>query len=229
MKNPIAPNTKIRILSPEHSEYVQKLAFEAGFEWANTGKSVQIKDVIFMFFQEDMTIAEASHEVVFARSPEKEIFIDLPTEAELKQAASDTLNNSNDLLVKSGAKNETIDESVRNTFNTALEEGAKKAQIEVSVNRLARKAEKFAAMKKVQNPVTPKHSHYFKDVSDLDEVDVYRVCDLFEVNDNSGAIQHSLKKLLCSGQRGAKGYRKDLEEARDSIQRKLDLMAEDGE
>lgn len=74
-----------------------------------------------------------------------------------------------------------------------------------------------------------KHSHYFKDVSDLDEIDVYRVCDLFDVNDTSGAIQHALKKLLCSGQRGVKDYRKDLEEARDSIQRKLDIMAEDGE
>lgn len=74
-----------------------------------------------------------------------------------------------------------------------------------------------------------KHSHYFKDVSDLDEVDVYRVCDLFEVNDPSGAKQHAIKKLLCSGQRGAKDERKDLEEARDTIIRKLAMMTEDNE
>lgn len=74
-----------------------------------------------------------------------------------------------------------------------------------------------------------KHSHYFKDVSDLDELDVYRVCELFEVNDTSGAKQHAIKKLLCSGKRGAKDERKDLEEARDTINRKLAMMAEDGE
>ncbi len=77
--------------------------------------------------------------------------------------------------------------------------------------------------------VGAKHNHYFKDVSDLDEVDVYRVCDLFEVNDPSGAKQHAIKKLLCSGQRGAKDERKDLEEARDTIIRKLAMMTEDNE
>lgn len=70
-----------------------------------------------------------------------------------------------------------------------------------------------------------KHSHYFKDVSSLDEIDVYKVCELFEVNDPSGAKQHAIKKLLCSGQRGAKDERKDLEEARDTIVRKLAMMA----
>lgn len=78
-------------------------------------------------------------------------------------------------------------------------------------------------------PADKKHSHYFKDVSDLDEIDVYRVCDMFEISDNSGAVQHAIKKLLCAGKRGAKGYRKDLQEALDTIKRKLDMMAEDGE
>lgn len=193
MENPIAPSTKIRILSPKHSEYVQKLAFEAGFEWSYGGKSIINTKSGFLFFK-DATITESEREHIFnAELASIEIFIDLPTEAELEQAASDVLNDSNNLLDKSGAK------KVINDIMAG------------------------------QNPKKSKHSHYFKDVSDLDEVDVYRVCDLFEVNDNSGAIQHALKKLLCSGQRGAKGYRKDLEEARDSIQRKLDLMAEDGE
>lgn len=81
----------------------------------------------------------------------------------------------------------------------------------------------------IVNTKLNKHSHYFKDVSDLDEVDVYRVCDLFEVNDASGAKQHAIKKLLCSGQRGAKDERKDLEEARDAIIRKLAMMSEDNQ
>tara|TARA_R110000782_G_scaffold270483_1_gene371820 strand:- start:26872 stop:27621 length:750 start_codon:yes stop_codon:yes gene_type:complete len=75
--------------------------------------------------------------------------------------------------------------------------------------------------------VGSKHSHYFKDVSNLDTIDVYRICDLCEVNDSSGATQHAVKKLLCAGQRGAKDKRKDLEEARDTIIRKLAMMDED--
>lgn len=73
-----------------------------------------------------------------------------------------------------------------------------------------------------------KHSHYFKDVADLTEVDVYRTCDLFKVDDPSGAIQHAIKKLLLPGQRGAgKDRRKDIQEAIDTLQRKLEMMDED--
>lgn len=70
-----------------------------------------------------------------------------------------------------------------------------------------------------------KHSHYFKDVADLDEVDVYMVCELFGVQDSSGATQHALKKLLLPGQRGAgKGLLQDLKEARDSIIRRIAIL-----
>lgn len=170
--NPIKPNTKTRILSPEHYEHVQNLAFEAGFKRADGRDYFPFsKDWPFISFDEDMKIwligingLDSHHSKIC-----EEIFIDLP------QQPSDT--NSKILAEKVGSK----------------------------------------------------HNHYFKDVSDIDEVDVYRVCDLFEVNDASGAIQHALKKLLCSGQRGVKVYRKDLEEARDSIQRKLDILSEDGE
>lgn len=73
-----------------------------------------------------------------------------------------------------------------------------------------------------------KHSHYYKDVSQLEEIDVYRVCELFEVDDPSGALQHAIKKLLCTGKRGAgKDFRKDIQEAIDTLRRKLDML--DGE
>ena len=176
--NPIKPNTKIRILSPEHSEYVQKLAFEAGFEWCGTGEGYYdlARYPVFISFYSDMKIA------TYEKDGAKEIHIPLPEPTE-----------------------EMMDLLYSNC-------GAPKIDSVI----LAEKTDS-------------KHSHYFKDVSDLDEIDVYRVCDLFEVDDASGAIQHALKKLLCSGQRGVKDYRKDLEEARDSIQRKLDIMSEDGE
>ena len=70
-----------------------------------------------------------------------------------------------------------------------------------------------------------KHAHYFKDVADLDELDVYMVCELFGVQDPSGATQHALKKLLLPGQRGAgKGLLMDLKEARDSIVRRIAIL-----
>ena len=55
------------------------------------------------------------------------------------------------------------------------------------------------------------HNHYFKDVSRLDSVDVYRVLELFEVVEP--AIQHAVKKLLCAGGRGAKSQPQDVQEA----------------
>ena len=73
-----------------------------------------------------------------------------------------------------------------------------------------------------------KHSHYYKDVANLDQVDVYRVCDKFEVHDKSGAVQHAIKKLLLAGRRGGgKDYYKDIKEAADSLNRKLEMRQED--
>ena len=72
-----------------------------------------------------------------------------------------------------------------------------------------------------------KHSHYKKDVSDLEFIDVYRVLKLFNVTDP--CLQHAIKKLLCSGQRGVKDSDKDIQEAIDSLQRYQDMRVEDGE
>lgn len=69
-----------------------------------------------------------------------------------------------------------------------------------------------------------KHSHYFKDVRHLDYVDVYQVCKLFPVEDDSGAITHARKKLLVAGGRGAgKDMIKDITEARDTLNRYLQI------
>ena len=68
-----------------------------------------------------------------------------------------------------------------------------------------------------------KHSHYHKSVSDYDTIDVYVICDLY-VKDNSGCIQHAVKKLLCCGERGVKDNVRDLQEAIDTIQRKIEIL-----
>lgn len=74
--------------------------------------------------------------------------------------------------------------------------------------------------------MTRAHSHYFKDVAHLREIDVYRVIELFNVT--NPCIQHAIKKLLVPGGRGAgKEYERDLREAADSINRALQMIAED--
>lgn len=54
------------------------------------------------------------------------------------------------------------------------------------------------------------------------EVDVYDVLRAFAVTDP--AIQHAVKKLLCTGNRGHKDRKQDLEEAVQSIERAIDVL-----
>ena len=69
------------------------------------------------------------------------------------------------------------------------------------------------------------HEHYFKDVTHLKTIDVYRVLDLFNVT--NPCVQHAVKKLLCSGQRGVKDTRQDVQEAITSLVRCLEMQTED--
>lgn len=72
--------------------------------------------------------------------------------------------------------------------------------------------------------MSSKYPKYYKSVEHLTEIDVYAVHHLFNVNDPSGAIQHASKKLLLSGSRnGGKSFFKDIEEARDTLTRWLQL------
>lgn len=87
--------------------------------------------------------------------------------------------------------------------------------------------EAFKAMEKKSATNSDLYPQYFKDVSDLQEIDVYAVHQLFDVDDPSGAIQHASKKLLLSGVRtGGKGKYKDIKEARDTLNRWLQMNEE---
>jgi len=68
-----------------------------------------------------------------------------------------------------------------------------------------------------------KHNHYYKDVSKLNVIDVYGVCWKFKVQDDSGCIQHAVKKLLLSGGRGSKDRLTDLNEAVDTLNRLIEI------
>ena len=71
-----------------------------------------------------------------------------------------------------------------------------------------------------------KHSHYYKDVSHLDTIDVYRVIQLFGVTDP--CLQHAIKKLLVAGMRGGgKDIDKDIQEVIDSCVRFQEMRQED--
>lgn len=68
---------------------------------------------------------------------------------------------------------------------------------------------------------------YYKPVGTLTEVDVYAVHKLFNIQDSSGAIQHASKKLLLSGVRtGNKSQFMDIKEARDALNRWMELNPE---
>jgi hypothetical protein len=80
--------------------------------------------------------------------------------------------------------------------------------------------------KVVDTTPTKKHNHYFKDVSNLKTIDVYRVLNLFAVTDP--CIGHAIKKLLVAGGRGAgKSIDKDIQEAIDSLVRWQAIQLED--
>lgn len=72
----------------------------------------------------------------------------------------------------------------------------------------------------------PKHSHYHKDVSQYDTIDVYAVCKIFDVQDTSGCLQHAIKKLLVTGQRGHKDRQTDIQNAIDTLTRLIELESE---
>jgi hypothetical protein len=70
-----------------------------------------------------------------------------------------------------------------------------------------------------------KHSHYFRDVSKLESIDVYRILELFDVS--CPIAQHIVKKALAAGKRGAKSSARDMQDIADSANRWLEMRQED--
>ncbi len=72
------------------------------------------------------------------------------------------------------------------------------------------------------------YEKYFKDVSGYDVIDVYRTHRIFGLNDE--VLCHASKKLLLSGVRtGGKTLEQDVKEARDSLNRWLEMLEEEKE
>jgi len=72
---------------------------------------------------------------------------------------------------------------------------------------------------------TTKYSHYIKDISHLKKLDVYRILELYEVN--NPCVQHAIKKLLVPGNRNEfKTIEVDIQEAIVSLERCLEMLRE---
>lgn len=69
------------------------------------------------------------------------------------------------------------------------------------------------------------HGHYFRDVSGLQKIDIYRLLELFDVT--CPVAQHIIKKAMAAGKRGAKDKTKDMREVADSAARWLEMREED--
>ena len=83
------------------------------------------------------------------------------------------------------------------------------------------------ADKKIDAPTQAKYEKYFIDVSGYSKIDIYRYLELLPGN-RSHAIEHALKKLaLCGVRTGGKSLIKDITEARDTLNRWLEMRAED--
>ena len=71
-----------------------------------------------------------------------------------------------------------------------------------------------------------KYGKYFKDIAKYLKLDIYRILDLYKVTDHT--IGHAVKKLLLAGDRtGGKSLVDDVTEARDTLNRWLEMRDED--
>jgi hypothetical protein len=80
-------------------------------------------------------------------------------------------------------------------------------------------------MTETKTPIlAPVYPAYYRQLPPVTHLDVYAVCKLFDVQDPSGALQHAIKKLLLSGVRtGGKSSQKDVCEARDTLDRWIEM------
>lgn len=83
-----------------------------------------------------------------------------------------------------------------------------------------------AALAALQKPVPVLVNKYLREfpcAGDPTRIDVYSVLEAFKVN--CPGLQHAVKKLLCTGIRGHKDTMQDLLEARQALDRAIEIQA----
>ena len=118
-----------------------------------------------------------------------------------------TFSNDINLFIKDSSKEITLQE-LRDMVNQDQDEPF--LTPETTLN------DQYAEIEQVR-----KHRHYFKDVSNIAEIDVYAVLKLFDVTDP--CLQHIIKKALCAGKRGHKDMMEDLQNIVDTAIRAVEL------
>lgn len=74
-------------------------------------------------------------------------------------------------------------------------------------------------------PMSVRYPKYYKPIPEgMKDIDIYGVCKIFEVVDTTGCLHHTIKKLLLPGVRtGGKSRYDDIKEARDTLNRWLEI------
>lgn len=107
--------------------------------------------------------------------------------------------------------------------NSIMDDWQEWGSIEIEGDAVAEPTDELSETEQLE--LVRKYPHYYKDVRHLKIVDIYRILELFEVDNPS--LAHAAKKLLCAGRRGAKDATKDIREVRDSLTRWLRMREED--
>ena len=235
-------NLKIRVANEAESKEAQELFFELGYYWAykNLGKKLLLsKKDIYLFAESDGTLGTGTHqdEVFFKNWRGKEItlqelrdmvnpmkeYLEKQADGSYKLVMRGIVGKDDDIEVPEGSEVAYKGHDSGAVYFTSLEMGYRDA--EVIWKRHTQPEElpfvdsindQYAEIEQVR-----KHRHYFKDVSNIAEIDVYAVLKLFEVIDP--CLQHIVKKALCAGKRGHKDMMEDLQNIVDTAIRAVEL------
>lgn len=202
-------NLKIRVNSANESKEIQNILESKGFKkWEGWSELGSIGG--FIWTDIDMTYCDNKIEY-FDESPRKEITI-----PELRAMANQEQDEP--FLTPECTLNEhcsgTVKSYIDNFHVSSIERKIPEIYGTVRVNPDL--SDQYAEIEKVRQ-----HNHYFKDVSNLNEIDVYMVLKLFNVTDP--CLQHIAKKALCAGQRGHKNFNRDLKDILDTAKRAVEI------
>ena len=235
-------NLKIRVANEAESKEAQELFFELGYYWAykNLGKKLLLsKKDIYLFAESDGTLGTSTHqdEVFFKNWRGKEItlqelrdmvnpmkeYLEKQADGSYKLVMRGIVGKDDDIEVPEGSEVAYKGHDSSAVYFTSLEMGYRDAEV---IWKRHTQPEELPFMDSLNDQYAEieqvrKHRHYFKDVSNIAEIDVYAVLKLFDVTDP--CLQHIVKKALCAGKRGHKDMMEDLQNIVDTAIRAVEL------
>lgn len=225
-------NYKVKVNNEAESEEVQELFFALGFTWYDIGQQIKTTEYVNEFFifayGEDMDLTHSCDKKLFSHKTNfKELTI-----PELRDMVVLNRNSEEDANYTTG-KTKFYQGSSWYKWDKSISKWIEYigsyTDLLGSVKRIPRPQDDNSKQRPKQPEELPfiddetqqKHSHYFKDVSDVAQIDVYDVLLRFGVTDP--CLQHIVKKALCAGNRGHKDFKRDLQDIADTAQRALSI------